>query len=252
MIEIDSISKSFDGVPALQDVSLDIWDNETFCIIGRSGSGKSVLLRHILKLVLPDEGRVLIDGAPLDELTYGELRELRRKFGVLFQQGALFDSMSALENVAFPLSTFSELSDEEINARAEECLRLVDLPDKGDRLPSELSGGQQKRVGLARAIAVEPEYLLYDEPTSGLDPETSRTIDELIARLGREIECTSVVVSHDIHSVLRIADRVAFLHEGRLRWLGTIDELHGATDPTLCAFIRANEYKIGDPEPISP
>ncbi len=247
MIEIRSLSKSFDGVPVLRDVNLDVPEGEVTCIIGRSGSGKSVLMRHIVGLLQPDEGRVVIDGAPLDELTYSELRTVRRKFGVLFQGGALFDSMTAHQNVEFPLRTFTDLTRAEIRARADECLALVELPESGPKKPSELSGGQQKRVALARAIAIEPKYILYDEPTSGLDPETSNTIDELIERLGRTMGTTSVVVTHDMHSVLSIADRIAFVHEGTIPWIGTVDDLHRATDETLLAFVRANEYKIGTP-----
>ncbi len=247
MIQIRDLSKSFGGHAVLRNVDLDVPEGEVTCVIGRSGSGKSVLMRHIVGLLEPDAGRVVIDGAPLDELTYSELRQVRRKFGVLFQGGALFDSMSARDNVEFPLRTFTELSPQEIRQRADECLELVELPDAGPKKPAELSGGQQKRVALARAIAIEPKYILYDEPTSGLDPETSNTIDELIHRLGTTMGTTSVVVTHDMHSVLSIADRIAFVHEGTIPWTGTVDDLHRATNETLLAFVRANEYKIGVP-----
>ncbi|MEM1117406.1 MAG: ABC transporter ATP-binding protein [Bacteroidota bacterium] len=247
MIEVRDLSKGFDGVPVLHDVDLVIPDGEVTCIIGRSGSGKSVLMRHLVGLLQPDTGRVIVDGAPLDELTYSELRTVRRKFGVLFQGGALFDSMTARENVEFPLRTFTDLSKAEVRARADECLELVELPEAGAKKPAELSGGQQKRVALARAIAIEPQYILYDEPTSGLDPETSNTIDELIHRLGTTMGTTSVVVTHDMHSVLSVADRIAFVHDGTIPWTGSVDDLHTATDETLLAFVRANEYKIGVP-----
>lgn len=247
MIQIRNLAKRFDGVPVLEDVDLDIPEGEVTCVIGRSGSGKSVLMRHIIGLFEPDAGRVVVDGAPLDELTYAELRQVRRKFGVLFQGGALFDSMSARENVEFPLRTFTDLSAAEIRDRADECLALVELPDAGPKRPAELSGGQQKRVALARAIAIEPKYILYDEPTSGLDPETSNTIDDLIHRLGSTMGTTSVVVTHDMHSVLSIADRVAFVHDRTIAWTGSVDDLHHADDPDLSAFVRANEYKIGVP-----
>ena len=245
MIEIRDLSKSFAGRPVLRDVNLTIPEGEVTCIIGRSGSGKSVLLRHLVALLTPDEGSVIVDGAPLAALTYPELRQVRRKFGVLFQGGALFDSMSALENVEFPLRTFTELTKKEVRQRALECLELVELPHAGKQKPAELSGGQQKRVALARAIAIEPKYILYDEPTSGLDPETSNTIDDLISRLGRDLGTTSVVITHDMHSVLSIADRVAFVSDGTIPWVGTVADLHTATDETLLAFVRANEYKIG-------
>lgn len=247
MIQIQHLSKAFDGRPVLHDVTFDVPDGKVTCVIGRSGSGKSVLLRHLVALLKPDAGRVVVDGAPLDELTYSELRQVRRRFGVLFQGGALFDSMSAMDNVEFPLRTFTDLSRREVRQRAAECLALVELPDAGKKRPGELSGGQQKRVALARAIAIEPSYILYDEPTSGLDPETSNTIDELIHRLGTELGTTSVVVTHDMHSVLSIADHIAFVHEGGVPWTGTVDDLHRATDPTLLAFVTANEYQIGVP-----
>ncbi len=247
MIEIRDLAKSLGGRPVLHDVNLTIPEGQVTCIIGRSGSGKSVLLRHLVALLTPDAGSVVVDGAPLAELTYPELRQVRRKFGVLFQGGALFDSMSALENVEFPLRTFTDLSRAEVRARARECLALVELPNAGRQKPADLSGGQQKRVALARAIAIEPKYILYDEPTSGLDPETSNTIDELISRLGRDLGTTSVVVTHDMHSVLSVADRIAFVSGGTVPWTGTVDDLHRATDPTLLAFVRANEYKIGVP-----
>ena len=247
MIVVRDLYKSFNGVPVLRGVNLDVPEGEVTCIIGRSGSGKSVLMRHLVRLLKPDAGSVVVDGAPLDQLTYSELRQIRRRFGVLFQGGALFDSMSARANVEFPLQTFTDLSRAEVRDRADECLRLVELPDSGAKMPAELSGGQQKRVALARAIAIEPKYILYDEPTSGLDPETSNTIDTLIHRLGTTMGTTSVVVTHDMHSVLSIADRIAFVHDGLIPWTGTIDDLHRATDPTLLAFVRANEYKIGTP-----
>ncbi len=247
MIQVRDLSKSFGGVPVLRGVDLDVPEGEVTCVIGRSGSGKSVLMRHLIGLLKPDAGRVVVDGAPLDALTYAEIRQVRRKFGVLFQGGALFDSMSARENVEFPLRTFTDLSPAEVRQRAAECLDLVELPDAGPKKPAELSGGQQKRVALARAIAIEPKYILYDEPTSGLDPETSNTIDELIHRLGSTMGTTSVVVTHDMHSVLSIADRIAFVHDGEIPWTGTVDDLHRATDETLLAFVRANEYKIGAP-----
>ena len=180
----------------------------------------------------------------LGTLPYSGLRRVRRKFGVLFQGGALFDSMSAAENVAFPLRTLTDLNVREIRTRVAECLRVVELPDVGPKRPAELSGGMQKRVALARAIAAGPSYLLYDEPTSGLDPETSHTIDELIQRLDDELGVTSVVVTHDMHSVLRVADRVGFVHEGTLRWTGPLSALAGAYDPVLASFVRANEYQI--------
>lgn len=245
MIEITNVSKDFDAMPVLRDVSLDIHEGETLAIIGRSGSGKTVLLKTIIGLLRPDAGEVVVDGVDLHRLSYAHLREVRRRFGVLFQGGALFDSMSAVENVAFPLATFAKLTPDEARSRAEHFLALVQLPDAGPKRPNELSGGQQKRVALARAIALEPKYVFYDEPTSGLDPQTSLAIDELIGSLSRRLGITSIVVSHDIHSVLRVADRAAFLLDGRVHWVGTIAEMHMSSDEELLSFVRANEYRIG-------
>jgi phospholipid/cholesterol/gamma-HCH transport system ATP-binding protein len=245
VIEVRHLTRSFDSRPVLRDVSLEIREGETMAVIGRSGSGKSVLLKHLVGLLRPDEGEVVVDGEVLGDLKYDGLRRVRRKFGVLFQGGALFDSMSAADNVAFPLRTLTDLTEREIRTRVAECLRVVELPDAGARRPAELSGGMQKRIALARAIAAGPSYLLYDEPTSGLDPDTSLTIDELIQRLDDELGVTSVVVSHDMHSVLRVADRVGFIHEGVLRWVGAVGELGEAEDPVLARFIRANQYQIG-------
>lgn len=246
MIQVENLSKSFSGRQVLRNVSVEIQDGETFAIIGRSGSGKSVLMKHLIGLLTPDEGRVLIDGVDINRVKYAELRKIRQQFGVLFQGGALFDSMTAFENVAFPLRTFTTQSDRDIRERAMHCLELVHLPDIGQKRPSELSGGMQKRVALARAIALRPRYIIYDEPTSGLDPETSNRIDELIKGLAERLNATSIVVTHDMHSVLSISDRAGFVHEGELRWIGTIDELHQSDDEVLLAFVKANEYQIGE------
>jgi phospholipid/cholesterol/gamma-HCH transport system ATP-binding protein len=245
MIEVQNLHKSFGSLDVLREVSFRINDGETFAIIGRSGSGKSVLMKHLVGLHTPDEGRVLVDEIDINELPYNELRKVRRRFGVLFQGGALFDSMSASENVAFPLRTFSEMEPGEIDAHVQRCLEMVELPDVRDQKPAELSGGMKKRVALARAVAMEPEYILYDEPTSGLDPDTSNTINDLINGLADQLNVTSVVVTHDMHSVLEISDRALFLHEARAHWIGTVEELHESTDSTLLDFVKASEYHIG-------
>jgi phospholipid/cholesterol/gamma-HCH transport system ATP-binding protein len=250
VIEVERLYKSFDGRPVLEDVSLTIRDGETLAIIGRSGSGKSVLMKHLIGLLKPDSGTVRVDGVDINDLPYRELRKVRTQFGVLFQGGALFDSMDAFENVAFPLRTFTKKTDDEIAREVQECLDLVSLPDVGPKLPSELSGGMQKRVALARAISLRPRYIIYDEPTSGLDPETSNTIDDLISGLSERLGVTSIVVTHDMHSVLSIADRAAFVHDRQLRWSGTIAELHASEDAALCSFVRANEYQIGRPTTV--
>jgi len=250
MIQAENISKSFGGKPVLHDISLTINDGEVLAIIGRSGSGKSVFMKHLIGLIEPTEGRVLIDGVDIHTLSYNELRKVRQQFGVLFQGGALVDSMNSFDNVAFPLRTFTSMTEAEIKREVLNCLSMVELPDVGPKLTSELSGGMQKRVALARAISLKPRYILYDEPTSGLDPETSNTIDELIKSLDRQLDATSIVVTHDMHSVLSIADRVAFLHIGKLQWVGSVDEIHAAKDPLLTDFVKANEYQIGNPDSV--
>lgn len=245
MIKVKALYKSFDNILVLENVSLEIFEGETFSIIGRSGSGKSVLMKHIIGLLSPDSGTVSVDGIDIHEIPYQQLRKVRQQFGVLFQGGALFDSMNAFDNVAFPLRTFTDLSEEDVRQRALRCLDMVHLPDVGPKKSSELSGGMQKRVALARAIALQPRYIIYDEPTSGLDPETSNRIDNLIKSLADQLNVTSIVISHDMHSVLSIADRAAFIHDGRLHWVGSIEEMHESTDDTLLAFVKANEYQIG-------
>jgi phospholipid/cholesterol/gamma-HCH transport system ATP-binding protein len=247
MIRVDNISKSFDSLEVLNDISFEIQESETLAIIGRSGSGKSVLMKHLVGLLKPNTGHVYVDDHDLCCAEYQKLRELRKQFGVLFQGGALFDSMTTSENIAFPLQYFSNQTATEVNARVRECLDLVRLSGIGEKKPSELSGGMRKRVALARAIALEPRYILYDEPTSGLDPETSNTIDELISHLSDQLNVTSVVVTHDMHSVLATADRVAFLHETNLHWIGPVSALHDRPDPVLDAFVKANEYHVGTP-----
>lgn len=245
MIEVRDLHKSFGDLQVLREISFRIQEGETFAIIGRSGSGKSVLLKHLVGLIEPDQGEILVDGIDINGLPYADLRKVRRRFGVLFQGGALFDSMSAFENVAFPLRNFSALDEETVHEQVVQCLDMVELPHVRDQKPAELSGGMKKRVALARAIAMEPEYILYDEPTSGLDPDTSNTINELITGLAEQLTVTSVVVTHDMHSVLRIADRALFLHDTRAHWIGTVEELHASTDSTLLGFVKASEYQIG-------
>lgn len=245
MIEVQNISKSFGSLQVLDEVSLEVYDGEKLAIIGRSGSGKSVLMKHLVGLLKPDAGHVYVDGRDLCCLPYEELRQLRRKFGVLFQGGALFDSMNTFDNIAFPLRHFSSLTEDEVEDRVQECLDLVRLSEVGSKNPSELSGGMRKRVGLARTIALEPQYILYDEPTSGLDPETSNTINNLINRLAEELNVTSVVVTHDMHSVLEVADRVGFLFGKDLEWVGAVEEIHSCANPHLNSFVKASEYQIG-------
>lgn len=244
MIEIKNLTKSFGRNLIWKDVTFNIEDNETIAIIGKSGSGKSVLLKHLNALLYPDSGEILIDGQPLFELSYSELRKIRQRFGILFQGGALFDSINTFENVAFPLRYFTQQTEEEIRHNVHEALKMVNLEEAGDKPTSALSGGMRKRVGLARAIILKPDYLLYDEPTSGLDPKTSDEINELIVEMAESLDITSIVITHDMHSVLSIAKKVAFIDEQRLSWHGTVEEMKASDHPPLVDFITASEYQI--------
>jgi len=245
MIEVKNLYKGFDDKTVLHDVSLVIEDAQTFVVLGQSGSGKTVLMKNIIGLLKPDSGEIFIDGVDTCTLSYRESRKLRENFGVLFQGGALFDSMSAYDNVAFPLHMIKRMPQKQCHERVMECLELVHLPDAAAKMPSELSGGMQKRVALARAIALEPKYIFYDEPTSGLDPKTSNTINDLIKDLDLRLGVTGIVITHDMHSCLAIADGIAFIHEGRIHWTGDVDDLHAATDKILLEFVKASEYQIG-------
>jgi phospholipid/cholesterol/gamma-HCH transport system ATP-binding protein len=247
MIDVKNISKSFGPLQVLDGISMDVQTGEKLAIIGRSGSGKSVLMKHMVGLLKPDSGHVYVDDHDLCCVPYNRLRDLRKRFGVLFQGGALFDSLTTFGNVAFPLRHFSSLTEAEIEERVQECLDLVRLSDVGAKNPAELSGGMRKRVALARAIAMEPKYIFYDEPTSGLDPETSDTINDLINGLADELNVTSIIITHDMHSVLEVADRVAFLYDTNLEWVGPVEEIHTCTNPNLNSFVKASEYQIGTP-----
>jgi len=244
MIEIRNLKKSSSDLYIWDDVTFNIEDNETIAIIGKSGSGKSVLLKHLNALLYPDSGDILIDGECLFKLSYSELRKTRQKFGILFQGGALFDSINTYENVAFPLRYFTNQSEQELEYNVHKALQMVNLASAGLKPTSALSGGMRKRVGLARAIILKPEYLLYDEPTSGLDPKTSDEINELILQMASSLDITSIVITHDMHSVLRIAQKVAFIDEQKLSWHGTLADMKTSTHPPLVDFIKASEYKI--------
>ncbi len=244
MIEIQELKKSFGDLLVWQDVSFKIHDGETVAIIGRSGCGKSVLLKHINALLEPDSGKVLIDGKNIFDLDYVDKRIMRQKFGVLFQGSALFDSINTFENVAFPLRYFTDQSEEEIRENVLQSLEYVNLENAADKETSELSGGMRKRVGIARAIVLKPEYIMYDEPTSGLDPKTADEINELINSMSDTLDITSIVVTHDMHSVLDVADSVAFLDEGKLSWSGSVQDMKTSDHRELMSFIKASEYQI--------
>jgi len=237
-IELRDIHKSFGSNEVLRGFSIVAEEGETLVVMGQSGSGKSVALKHIVGLIAPDEGTVWVDGAEVNELEREDLFELRRKVGYVFQFAALLDSMTIAENVGMGLRRIRHLTSDQIRDRVAECLDLVDLEGLGGRFPAELSGGQKKRAGIARAIATRPKYLLYDEPTTGLDPVTKAVIDRLILRMSKELGVTGVVITHDVESAYRVGDRIAMLYEGRCRFVGRPDEVRGTADPVVKGFIE--------------
>ena len=238
VIALENISLAFDE-PILQNVSFAAKEGETVVVVGESGTGKSTILKLILRLLVPEQGRVSIDGEDITHLTFDDALKVRQKMGMVFQGAALFDSMTVYENVAYPLHEHTTLKESEIEARVREKLEFVDLePEKVmDQMPSELSGGMKKRVGIARGLANNPEIMLYDEPTSGLDPLTTATITYLIIKLQRELKVTSVVVSHDIRSAFRMASKIALLSNKRIGFFGTPEEMTGSDDPYIREFL---------------
>ncbi|HKJ93234.1 MAG TPA: ABC transporter ATP-binding protein [Longimicrobiales bacterium] len=237
-IEIEDVHKAFESKVVLDGVSLDVREGETLAVIGASGSGKSVLLKTIVGLLPPERGRVTVDGEVVTELKREKLNELRRRVGYVFQFAALFDSMTVAENLTMGLRRIHGMSVEEMARRVTEALTLVEMDGYEDQYPGQLSGGQRKRVGLARAVVTNPKYLLYDEPTTGLDPVTTAVIDRLIAKLDEELNVTSVLVTHDMKSAYRVSDRIAMLHEGRIRFVGTPAEIQNADDNVVRGFIE--------------
>jgi phospholipid/cholesterol/gamma-HCH transport system ATP-binding protein len=237
-IVLRDVHRAFGRNQVLRGLDLEVLDGETLSVIGFSGAGKSVILKHMVGLIQPDSGDVVVDAQNVSELDVRELSALRRDIGYVFQFAALFDSMSIADNVAMGLRRIPGMYDEEIVSRVRECLALVELEGVEDRYPSELSGGMVKRAGLARAIATKPKYLLYDEPTTGLDPVTVTVIDRLIVRMKEELGVTGIVVTHDIESAYRISDRIAMLHDGRIRTCGTVDEIRESDDLLLRSFLE--------------
>lgn len=240
MIAIRGLRKRLGEKQVLDGVDLDVEKGETLLVMGRSGTGKSVLLKHIIGLMRPDEGTVEVDGREVTALREAEFNEVRRRFGLLFQGAALFDSLTVGENVALPLREHTRLDDAEIRRRVAERLEWVGLSGVEDMKPASLSGGMKKRVGLARAIAMDPDYVLYDEPTTGLDPIMADVIDRLIRGLQERLGVTSVVVTHDMQSAFKVADRIAMLHDGRVVFTGTPDEARGTADPLVRQFIEGS------------
>ena len=240
MIEVIDVHKNFGSLQVLRGVNLTVEKGESMTVIGGSGSGKSVLLKHIIGLLYPDKGRVIVDGEVLNQLDDQGLNELRKKFGMLFQMAALFDSLSVWENVGFSLKQHTKLSDREIRKIATEKLALVGLRDVEDKMPSELSGGMKKRVGLARAICMDAGIILYDEPTTGLDPITADAINDLIIDLRKKLGVTSVSITHDMHSAYKISDRIAMLYKGEILEIGTPDQIKNTTSPIVHQFITGS------------
>ncbi len=241
MIKVEGLWKSFGGTEVLRGLDLEIRDSETMVIIGRSGGGKSVLLKHLCGLLKPDKGQVLVDGVDIVPLDEQEITPIRKEFGFLFQSAALFDSMTLYDNVAFPLRE-ERLPEAEIRKRVDEALTIVDLLNAEDKKPAELSGGMRKRAGLARAVVADPKYVLYDEPTTGLDPIRADNINQLILRLHDQLHVTGVAVTHDMVSAYKIADRIAMLHEGKIHVVGTPKEIQATQDPIVKQFITG----VGD------
>jgi phospholipid/cholesterol/gamma-HCH transport system ATP-binding protein len=237
-ILLKEVHKAFGTNQVLRGFSLEVRDGETLAVVGQSGVGKSVALKHVVGLLKPDEGEVWVDGQQVERLSQEELYEVRRNVGYVFQFAALFDSLTIGENLGLGLRRIKGMTDERIRNRVKECLSLVELEGFEDRYPAQLSGGQRKRAGLARAIATEPKYLLYDEPTTGLDPVTTTVIDRLIIRTREELKVTSVVITHDMDSAYRVADRIGMLYDGVIRFMGTPDEIQTCTDPVVRGFIE--------------
>jgi phospholipid/cholesterol/gamma-HCH transport system ATP-binding protein len=246
-VEFRNVEKAYGIKNVLRDANLKVFRGEVLVILGGSGSGKSVTLRHMLGLEAPDAGRVLVEDEDITELPEEELYRVRKKFGMLFQSGALFDSMNVFENIAFPLREHTEMTDEEIEQSVNEKLELVSLPNTGHLMPVDLSGGMRKRVGLARSIVLNPQVILYDEPTTGLDPITSQKINELIIDLQSKLNVTSVVVTHDIQSAFSVGDRIAFLNKGVFEWVGTMDEARDSDHPVLRDFLKASAVTAAQP-----
>ncbi len=241
MVELRNISKSFNDQRVLKEVNASFEKGKVNYVIGRSGSGKSVMTKCTVGLLEPDSGEALFDGRNFTAMSLKERKEIRKEIGMLFQGSALFDSMTVSENVMFPLKMFSDMSFEEMQIRIKHCLRRVELEGTNDKLPSELSGGMQKRVGIARAISMNPKYLFCDEPNSGLDPQTAIVIDNLISDITEEYGMTTVVISHDMNSVIETSDTIHFLHLGEVAWSGDNFEMMNTKSETLNDFIYASK-----------
>jgi phospholipid/cholesterol/gamma-HCH transport system ATP-binding protein len=238
MIRLIDVYKAFGPKRVLEGFTLDVVEGETMVIIGYSGTGKSVAIKHIVGLLEPDSGQVIVDDHEVPKLSRRELYQLRARIGYVFQFAALFDSFTIGENVAMGLRKQQELTESEIQTRVHEALDLVDLPNVENRFPAELSGGMRKRVGIARAIALRPKYILYDEPTTGLDPVTSAVIDQLMVRMRDRLGVTGIVITHDMRSAYTVGTRIAMLYQGRIQQVGTVEEIQHSSDPIVRQFVE--------------
>lgn len=241
MIEVKNVTKAFDGKTVLHNVSCTFDTGKTNLIIGQSGSGKTVLMKSIVGLVLPDVGHIFFDGRDRLTMSGKQIKDLRKEIGMLFQGSALFDSETVMANVMFPLIMFSDMTHAEMVDRANFCLERVNLKGQGNKYPSEISGGMQKRVAIARAIALNPKYLFCDEPNSGLDPKTSILIDELLSDITHEYNITTIINTHDMNSVLGIGENIVFLNRGHVDWIGNKDQLASSTNESLIDFVFATK-----------
>jgi phospholipid/cholesterol/gamma-HCH transport system ATP-binding protein len=254
-IRLAGVEKSFGPKVVLDGLDLDVYEGESLVVIGASGSGKSVLLKHVIGLMHPDAGTVEVDGVDIHRLSNREITDFRRRFGMAFQEGALFDSMTVRQNVAFPLVRQTKRGRREIDERVDECLAMVRLTGAEEKLPAELSGGMRRRAGFARAIAMEPDIVLFDEPTTGLDPVTTAVIDEVIVDLLRRLPSTAITITHDMTSAFRIADRIGMLYEGRIVALAPPEEIRRSADPRVRQFIDGRSQgplaAPGEPAPAA-
>ena len=241
MIEVKNLYKSFDGKEVLHDINAIFEDGKTNLIIGQSGSGKTVLVKNLVGLLSPDSGQVLYDGRDLVQMSKKEQTLLRREIGMTFQGAALFDSLTVLENVMFPLDMFSAMNYRERRKRAMECLERVKLRGAEDKFPAEISGGMQKRVAIARAIVLNPKYLFCDEPNSGLDPKTSLVIDELLTDITHDLDITTIINTHDMNSVMGIGESIIFIYKGKIEWRGTSQEVVSANNQRLNDLVFASD-----------
>ena len=241
MIKVSNIHKSFNDKIILNGIDFQINRGECVVIIGKSGSGKSVLLKHLLGLINPDNGYIEIDGDSLTDLKYNQLQKIRSKIGMVFQSGALFDSLTVNENIEIALNRLTDLNDMDLQLRINECLDEVGMRDTNQLMPSELSGGMKKRVGIARAISFKPDYLFYDEPTTGLDPIMSNTINKLISKFNKNTRITSLVITHSMKIVFEVADRVLMLHNGKIYFNGSVNDIKNSKDSVISSFVNGRD-----------